>query len=178
MLYSRLIIAALLIIILINGNYSLLYYAAVMVASIEFLNSQKAFKMLPNYTLFNVIFMTYLVFIILNRSRHFKWGEFTEGSLNIVEHGFFALIICLKLLLYFHLFSNYSFRLKAIFAALMFNLIGFINEIFQNSLNHRPLFLFIEDARKDMIVNVLGSLLFLILLGLNHLITTKKLFIH
>jgi hypothetical protein len=170
----RLIYAALLIVILINGNYSLLYYAAVMVASIEFLNSKKAFKSLPNYTIYNGVFIGFLVFIILNRSRHFKLSEFTEGSLNIAEHGFFAFIICLKLLLYFHLFSNYPFRLKAIFAALMFNLIGLINEIFQSWLNHRAFFLFIEDARKDMIVNGLGSLLFLILLGLNHLITTKK----
>ena len=170
----RLIYAALLIIILINGNYSLLYYCAVMIASIEFLNSQKAFKNLPNYTIYNGVFMVYLAFIILNRSRHFKFTVFTEGSLNIAEHGFFALIICLKLLLYFHLFSNYSFRLKAIFAVLIFNLVGLINEIFQNWLNGLPFFFFTEDARKDMTVNVLGSILFLILLGLNHLITTKK----
>jgi hypothetical protein len=170
----RLIYAALLIIILINGNYALLYYAAVMVASIEFLNSQKAFKSLPNYTIFNGIFMGYLVFIILNRSRHVKFSVYTEGSINIAEHSFFALIICLKLLLYFHLFSNYSVRLKAIFAALMLNLVGFINEIFQNWLNSLPFFFFTEDARKDMVVNALGSILFLILLRLNHLYSTKK----
>ena len=170
----RLIYAALLIIILMNGNYSLLYYAAVMVTSIEFLNSQKAFKNLPNYAIYNGVFIGYLIFIILNRSRHFKFSAYTEGSLNIAEHGFFALIICLKLLLYFHLFSNYSFRLKAIFAALIFNLIGLINEIFQNWLNHRALFLFIEDARKDLIINFLGTVLFLILLSLNHFFTTRK----
>jgi hypothetical protein len=169
----RLIYAALLIVIILAGNYSLLYYAIVMVASIEFLNSQKVFKNLPNYTIFNVIFITYLVFIIINRSRHFKFGAYTEGTLNIAEHGFFALIICSKLLLYFHLFSKYSFKLKAIFAFIAFNLIGLINEIFQNKLNHRPLFLFIEDARKDMIVNGLGSLLFLIILALNHFYSKK-----
>jgi hypothetical protein len=168
MLYFRLIYVVLLIIIIIGGNYSLLFYAAVMVASIEYLNRQKAFKNLPNYGIFNVIFVSYLVFIVLNRSRNFKFGVYTEGSLNIAEHGFFALIICSKLLLYFHLFSKYALKTKAIFAFISFNLIGLFNEIFQNQLNHRPLFLFIEDARKDMIVNGLGSLLFLIILALNH----------
>ncbi len=174
MLYLHLIYALLLIIIILGGNHSLLYYATVMVGSIEFLNRQKAFRNLPNYGIFNVIFIGYLVFIILNRSRHIKFGAYTEGSLNIAEHGFFALIICSKLLLYLHLFSKYSFRIKAISIVFIFNLIGLINEIFQNQLNHRPLSLFIEDARKDMIVNGLGSFLFLIILTLNHFTTTKS----
>jgi hypothetical protein len=170
----RFIYALLLVVIILGGNYSLLYYAAVMVASIEFLNSRKAFKDLPNYRIFNLIFVSYLVFIILNRSRNVKFSVYTEGSLNIAEHSFFALIICSKLLLYLHLFSKFSFKLKAIFAFIAFNLIGFLNEIFQNQLNHRALFEFIEDARKDMIVNGLGSLLFLILLATNHFYSTKK----
>jgi hypothetical protein len=168
LLQSRLIIAALLIIILIGGHYTYLYYAAVMIGSIDYLNRQKAFKSLPNFKIFNAIFVGYLAFIAINRSRHFKMSAYTEGVVNIAEHGFFALIICLKLLLYFHLFSKLSLRLKAILVALLFNLIGVMNEIFQSWLNERPLFVFIEDACKDMTVNVLGTILFLILLGLNH----------
>jgi hypothetical protein len=172
--YLRLIAVALLIVICATSSYQLLYYVAVFFGSIEFLNRQKAFTDLPNVQLFNAIFAVFLVFIVLNRSRHFKMSDFTEGSLNIAEHGFFALIICLKLLLYFHLFSHFSFRLKAIFAALIFNLIGVVNEIFQSWLNQRPLFSFIEDARKDLFINLLGTFLFLIIVALHQLLSQKK----
>ena len=172
--YLRLIVAALLIVIGITSSYQLLYYVAVFVGSIEFLNQRAAFKNLPNSQFLNAVFAGFLVFIVLNRSRHIKFGDFTEGAINIAEHGFFALIICLKLLLYFHLFSKLSLKLKAISVALIFNLIGFVNEIFQNWLNHRALFSFIEDARKDMIINCLGTILFLILLGLSSLFSTKE----
>ncbi len=167
MLNLRLIYSAIIVLIIVGGHYYLLYYAAVMITSIEFLNSQKAFKNLPNYLIFNAMSIGYLIFIALNRSRHFKFSENTEGVINIAEHAFFALIICLKLLLYFHLFSNYSFKIKTIFAIITFNLIGLFNEIFQNYLNHRALFLFIEDARKDMIINVLGTILFLLILTIS-----------
>jgi hypothetical protein len=170
----RLIMVVILMTIIINGKYQLLYYAAVMIGSIEFLNQQKSFRNSPNHKLLNAVFISYLVLIILNRTRHFKCDNFTEGVINIGEHSFFALVICLKLLVYLHLFSNFSFRLKAIFTFLFFNLIGLINEIFQNQLNHRSLLLFIEDARKDMIINALGSILFLSLALSNHLNSIKK----
>jgi hypothetical protein len=170
----RLLFAFLLIIIAVGGYHSLFYYAAVMMGSIEFLNYQKTYRNLPNYWVFNAIFIGYLALIVVNRSRHIKFGLYTEGSLNIAEHGFFALVICLKLWVYFHLFSSYSPRFKAVLVALAFNLIGVINEIFQNQLNHRALFEFIEDARKDMVVNGLGACLFLILLGLTHFLQKKK----
>lgn len=172
--HLRLIVAALLIVIGITNSYQLLYYASVFVGSIEFLNQRKAFKNLPNFKFLNGIFALFLIFIILNRSRHIRFSVYTEGVVNILEHGFFALIICLKLLLYFHLFSKYSIRLKALLVALIFNSIGIINEIFQNWLNRRALFSFIEDARKDLIINFLGTILFLILLGLNALFSTRN----
>ena len=143
------------------------YYVAVFVGSIEFLNHRKVFKNLPNFKLFNAIFIIYLAFVVINRSRQMRFSPYTEGGINILEHGFFALIICLKLLVYFHLFSNYSMRLKAILVAFIFNLIGIINEIFQSWLNTRALFTFIEDARKDLIINFLGTIVFLILLNFN-----------
>ncbi len=172
--YLRLIVVALLIIISITRSYQLLYYAAVFVGSIEFLNRRETFKNLPSFKFLNLVFIAFLTFIILNRSRHIKFSVYTEGVLNILEHGFFALIICLKLLVYFHLFSNYSIRLKAILVALSFNLIGIINEIFQSWLNHRALFSFIEDARKDLIINFLGTIIFIIILALSSLFSIKK----
>ena len=170
----RLIVVALLIVIGVTNSYQLLYYTAVFVGSIEFLNRREAFKKLSNFTFLNLIFIAFLTFIILNRSRHIRFDTYTEGPLNILEHGFFALIICLKLLVYFHLFSNYSIRLKAFLVALVFNLIGLVNEIFQNWLNHRAFFTFIEDARKDLLINLLGSILFLTLLGFSSLFSTKN----
>ena len=171
--HLRLIVVALLIVIGVTSSYQLLYYTAVFVGSVEFLNQREAFKKLPNFKLLNLVFIAFLTFIILNRSRHIRLSVYTEGVVNILEHGFFALIICLKLLVYFHLFSNYSIRLKAFLVALAFNLIGLVNEIFQNWLNHRALFSFIEDARKDLLINCLGSILFLILLSLSSLFSKK-----
>jgi hypothetical protein len=159
------IIVILLGCIILTGKYNYLYYAGVMIGSMFFLNRQKAFNKLPNYSIFNAVFIGYLAFIVVNRTRSFKFSHFTEGCINIAEHGFFALVICLKLLVYLHLFTSFSFRKKAIFAALLFNAIGFLNEIFQNWLCKRSLLFFIEDARKDMIVNLLGSLLFLLFIN-------------
>jgi hypothetical protein len=150
-------------ILIFTGKYNYLYYAAVMIGSILFLNRQKTFNELLNYGSINAIFYGYLTFIVFNRTRSVKFSEFTEGGINIAEHGFFALVICLKLFVYLHLFTTFTFRKKAIFAASLFNVIGVLNEAFQNWLNHRPLFVFIADARKDLVVNLLGSFLFLLL---------------
>ena len=137
-----------------------------MIGSIVFLNSQKAFKNLPSHGVFTAFFVGYLAFIVVNRTRSVKFSLFNEGVVNIAEHGFFALVICLKLFVYVHLFTSFSFRKKTIFAALLFNSIGVLNEIFQNWLVERSLLVFIADARKDMLVNLLGSFLFLLILQL------------
>jgi VanZ family protein len=57
-----------------------------------------------------------------------------------------------------------TFRWNAIWVWILFNITGVLNEVFQNWLCHHELMDFIADARKDMIVNLLGSFLFLILL--------------
>jgi hypothetical protein len=155
------LILLLLATLILTGRYNYLYYTGVMIGSIVFLNRQKNFNQLPNFGWVNAFFFGYLTFIVINRTRSVKFSDFTEGGINIAEHGFFALVVCLKLFVYLHLFTAYSLQKKAIFAALLFNTIGVLNEMFQNWLNHRPLLIFIEDARKDMIVNLLGSFLFL-----------------
>jgi hypothetical protein len=157
------LILSLLVTIIFTGQYNYLYYAGVMIGSIVFLNRQKAFNELPNYGLINAIFFGYLTFIVINRTRSTRFSDFTEGGLNIAEHGFFALVICLKLFVYLHLYTSFSFPKKAIFAALLFNTIGVLNEIFQSWLNRNPILVFIPDARKDLIANLFGSFLFLFL---------------
>jgi hypothetical protein len=140
----------------------ILYYAAAMIVLLEGLNWQKAFRLLPNFKMYNTLFVSYLTFIVLNRTRSFKWSEPVEEIINIAEHGFFALIVCSILWLFLNIFTKMAFRAKAIGVFIIFNVIGVLNEVFQNWLCHHDLVDFIADARKDMIVNMLGSLIFLI----------------
>jgi VanZ family protein len=162
--FLRLLIAALVCWAYWHRATSLLYYAAAMIVLLEGLNWQKAFRLLPNFKIYNTLFVSYLAFIMLNRTRSFKWSEPVEAILNIAEHGFFAIIVCSILWLFLNIFTKRNFRWKAIWVLVIFNIIGVLNEVFQNWLNQQPFWDFVADARKDMIVNALGAFLFLILL--------------
>jgi hypothetical protein len=162
--FLRLLILALVCWIFLHRATGLLYYAAAMIVLLEGLNGQKAFRLLPNFKIYNTLFVSYLAFVVLNRTRSFKWSERAEAIINIAEHGFFAIFICLIIWLFLNIFTKMTFRWKAIWILISFNIIGVLNEVFQNWLCHHELIDFIADARKDMIVNLLGSFLFLILL--------------
>ena len=50
--------------------------------------------------------------------------------------------------------------LRTLIAFVVFNIIDVVNEIFQNSLAQRNLFVFIADSIKDMKMNLLGAVVF------------------
>jgi hypothetical protein len=162
--FLRLLITALVCWAYWHRATGLLYYAAAMIVLLEGLNWQTSFRLLPNFKIYNTLFVSYLAFIVLNRTRSFTWSEPVEAILNIAEHAFFAIIVCSMLWLFLNIFTKRNFRWKAIWMLIVFNIIGVLNEVFQNWLCHHELVDFIADARKDMIVNLLGSFLFLILL--------------
>jgi Fe2+ transport system protein B len=162
--HLRLLSLLLIALIFWSKNDHLYYYLGAMLVSVEFLNSRKTYHTASSSRIFNTIFASFTLFIIVNRTRTFQFSNFTEGVLNLVEHGFFALVICLKIAIYLRLFSPLSERWQPIVAVLLFNGLGIFNEIFQNYLNQRPILGFIAETQKDIMVNGLGSVVFLFII--------------
>ena len=156
--------AAIFIWILASKVYMLLYYWGVLLVLVSFLNSQPAFKRQP-YQWINLLFFLYMLFIVWERTRHYKFAELAELLINDAEHILFAniisFLIALILVLKLPIFTSYVKRLAA--TVLLFNAVGFINEWFQNVLSHRPVFIFIPDSQKDLRMNVIGTGVFVFL---------------
>lgn len=162
------------IVIVFSQKFILLYYVFAMHGSIEFLNKQSLY-LNHAYKLYNFIFWSYEL-VLLERIRTFKFSIKTEWLINNAEHIAFGLIICLKIYIYLAvlLWKNTADRWKRVIAViLIFNLIGFINEYFQNVLSNRALFLLIPDSVKDIQMNLIGTNIFF-LTALCRIVWLKK----
>jgi hypothetical protein len=151
-------------IIIFTKSYFLLAYNGVMYLFIEILNSKIVYLNQKNYKITNTLFIGYQLLITINRTRTIKFGKNTEGVINILEHIFFALIVCLlisQLLLFFKKIIL-SKRKEALLVFTIFNAIGIFNEFFQNIISNRALFVFTPDSMKDIGINFIGSLLFVV----------------
>jgi hypothetical protein len=149
-------------IIIFTKSYFLLAYNGVMYIFIEILNSKNIYLNQKNYKITNALFIGYQLLITTNRTRTIKFRKNIEEGINIVEHIFFALIVCLlisQLLLFFKKIT-FSKRQEALVVFTIFNAIGVFNEFFQNTISHRALFIFTPDSIKDIGINFIGSLLF------------------
>ncbi len=158
----RICMALAIIIILLSGHFFLLAYVAVFHVSVEFLNSRKGYTARPEHRRYNTVFVGFVLFIVLNRGRGFRFDEQVEYILNLVEHGMFALVICLNLLCYLELWGKWSHRTRMLAVVIAFNVIGVANEVFQNAMNERALLIMEADGMKDIAVNAVGSLIFLL----------------
>jgi hypothetical protein len=150
-------------IILIKTNI-LLIYEIVFFASYEYLNGNKKYLQLQLYSYYNWFFLFLLGFIILVRADLFNFSDAVDYHLNSVEHLFFSFIVCLLLSVYMTLlnvFAKYK-ALKLVFIFVAFNFIGLLNEYFQNYFQHSDVLLLKENDSKDMMINLLGSILFVI----------------
>lgn len=139
-----------------------LAYLWAMWISAEYLNNNKTFIKHKQHQSYNFIFWLFTVFVIVNRSRSVAFSPALEEFVNICEHFFYALVIGIKLHVYFRLLLRKFVRRPILWIFTSLNVIGFINEIFQNWLRHRPLLEFIADSKKDMLVNFVGSLVFVL----------------
>jgi hypothetical protein len=140
----------------------LLIYNAVMYGFLEILNFTKAYKNQKYYTFYNALFVVYQLFCVVNRTRNFRFSILTEQVVNILEHFLFANIICVLVSQIYLLFKpNQENSLnKSISIFIIFNAIGFCNEIFQNWISVRPINVITGESWKDIGVNILGSLFF------------------
>lgn len=146
-----------------NGMTTFCWYIVAMHLSLEILNSRKRYLQ-EQYKVYNFIFCCYSL-VLLERLRSMHLSPLTEWLINCGEHLLFGIVICIKVYIYTAVFTwaNYATRLKrAIIAFSLFNLIGLLNEIFQNSLCKRSLLIFIPDSIKDMQVNMVGAGIFML----------------
>lgn len=139
----------------------ILYYI-----SFEYLNSNKNYLKIPKHNRYNWFFISFVVFVVLVRAHLFNFSETTEYHLNSAEHLYFSGVISLMTLVYLELYKLGSDRkikkLSLVFITL--NLLGLLNEFFQNLFQERPFFSIEGNDIKDMIVNFVGSSVFVILM--------------
>jgi hypothetical protein len=158
----RLLFALLMLLIFSSRATMHFFYLALMWISLEILNSQKSYVHGRLWNLFNHIFVFFTIAVIVNRSRNAHFGNATEAAINIGEHFFYALVIGLKLVIYLRIMHFEIAKKQLLWLVISLNIGGFFNEVFQNVVCGRATLTFIADAQKDMLVNFIGSLVFLV----------------
>lgn len=163
-LLFRLLSLLLLVRILFTHQYVLILYWAALVTSIEFLNAREQYKdRAKTYTL---LFFLYLLFITIIRTIGTSTDQRIVYTVNVFEHLLFALLVSFKMRLYLGLlstFQNNKEMNKYWLAATLFNFIGFLNEVYQNLAKNKAPLIFDFGSRVDMLVNIVGSLLFVLI---------------
>jgi hypothetical protein len=157
----RLLNTLLTLVFIAFGKYYLILYVVINQILLEVLNAQTLYKQHP-YKWFNLIFWAYEL-VLVERLRHFKMHPLAKWWLNNLEHIFFAIVISFMVYLFLAIFwlKKKSQRIpRAIMVAIIFNVIGLINEWNQNNMAHRSIFVFIEDSIKDLWMNLIGTTIF------------------
>lgn len=158
-------IASLLLAVTITtwGSIDFCWYIAAMLCSLEILNRQSVYLQ-HRYKLYNFISWAYSL-VLLERLRTTHFSATTEWMINCAEHLFFGIIICIKVYIYTAVFTKHTKHTRwnrALISFLLFNIIGLFNEVFQNSLGNRSLFVFIPDSIKDIQMNFTGAVVFML----------------
>jgi hypothetical protein len=132
--------------------------------SIEYLNSNKNYIQSYNYRLTNSIFISFVLFITLDRGRPFLFNNSVEIILNSIEHALFGFIICLKASIYYTILKKEKILNIAELTKIIvfFNILGFFNEFFQNWYKHQSIWQLTFDSKKDILMNLIGSIAFVV----------------
>jgi hypothetical protein len=160
LLFLLLFVAAILIKMYMLLASEILYYL-----SFEYLNSNKKYLRMPSHQRYNWFFISFVLFVVMVRADLFGFSDRVDYHINTVEHLFFSAVMCLMVLVYLQLFKMVSkqplLKLTVVFVVL--NFLGLINEFFQNLFQERPFFSIEGNDIKDMIVNFIGSSVFVII---------------
>lgn len=138
-------------------------YWLILYASVEFLNTTTYYHQLKAKQL-NLFFTIIIALITFNRTRHFVIPSTIEWTVNTVEHLLFCSVAIIHFTIYYYL--CFPQKIKSIqlayAAALLFNLVGFMNEYYQNFMENRPVFELRWGSWIDISINVIGSVIYLI----------------
>lgn len=161
----RILYPLILLMIMLSKEYEILYYFPVMLISLEYLNHKKQYTEHYNYKLLNAVFIGYVLFICIDRGRPSKFYDVIEIMINSVEHLLFGFIICMKAAVYLSIFKErwQLSKNELLTIALIFNILGFLNEFFQNWYKHQAQWKLNGDSQKDILMNIIGSSIFVIL---------------
>lgn len=154
--------------------WTLMPYWSAMMVSLEILNRQESYRNQPFCSLYNGFFVGYLVLVVVDRTRKIHLNETFEWSFNSLMHILFGLIVCFKISQYLGVF-DVKIKNRTLSIALIFNVIGVMNEFLQNTMNGRQLFELIADSQKDLLMNVVGTLVFI---GIEYLLTRRAIPLH
>jgi VanZ family protein len=143
-------------------NPILYFYILFFFLNVEILlrNKTKSDTRIFKYSqLFFIGFVAYFLFV-----RSFIWGfsDMVNYHLNSIEHLLFALVVSLMILYHFLFFTHIRIKFAIWISIFIFNGIGLINEFFQNYFQGKAIFYLESFSVKDLLVNLFGTLLFLL----------------
>ncbi len=150
--------------------WTLMPYWTAMTVSLEVLNRHKSYLAQANFRLYNWFFVGYLILVVGDRTRIFRVNDAVEWGFNSLMHILFGLIVCFKISQYLRIFDS-KIKHRLFWIALVFNVLGVFNEVLQNWMSHRDMFVFIPDSLKDMAMNVVGTLVFI---GIEYVLIRKN----
>lgn len=161
--------------IIASGYTPLIWYWTALLIIVIILNLLKDYKKYA--AIANLFFFCYIVFITWERTRQYKFSHDAEYMLNNAEHILFAVIVCLIAALFIKilLIPSASFIKTLLLSVVVFNIIGIVNEYFQNIINHRSFGILTDDSQKDLLMNISGTALFVVIACLYHF-KKKKMF--
>lgn len=139
----------------------LYFYILFFFMSVEVLLQKKEKSQTKNFKISQLLFTVFVSYVLFARASIFGFSEQTNYNLNTIEHIFFAQVICLLIFYYISFFSKVSRLYVILCSAITFNCIGLINEFFQNYFQGKAIFILDEFSIKDLIANVLGTIIFI-----------------
>lgn len=160
LVHIRFIALLLLLIILSVKKWFLMPYWVVMTLSLEILNNNKNYLQQRSVSVYNILFVGYLALMVWDRTRSYHTDFAIEWQFNSLVHILFGWIICFKIHQYFTAF-NIHIKNSFLYIALIFNILGFFNELMQNIMNGKYIFTFTADTQKDLMMNIIGTMVFI-----------------
>ena len=170
LIHIRIIGILLLCVILYVKNWSLMPYWTAMMLSLEILNRDERYRNQRFFRFYNLLFMSYLILVVADRTRKFHVLYSIEWTFNSLMHILFGLVVCFKISQYLTVF-DIKMNKRLLYIALIFNIIGVLNEFLQNMMGQREVLVLIPDAQKDLVMNVIGTMVFM---GVEILINRRK----
>lgn len=142
----------------------LYFYILFFFINVEVLLLKKVKSETQIFKISQLIFTFFVSYVLFARASVWGFSELTTYNLNTIEHVLFALVVCLQIYYFISFYSHKKKLHSILLSVVIFNIIGLINEFFQNYFQGKPVFILEEFSIKDLIANVLGTLLFMVII--------------